>query len=46
MAKKNLDMLDAMMLEVQEFYDNWEKRVDEIVDKHEEQLRMHAKQTK
>lgn len=43
MAKKNLDMLDAMMEEVQDFYDNWEKRMDEIVDKHEMQLRFQAK---
>ncbi|XP_022795614.1 uncharacterized protein LOC111334188 isoform X1 [Stylophora pistillata] len=43
MAKKNLDMLDAMMEEVQDFYDNWEKRMDEIVDKHEMQLRLQAK---
>lgn len=43
MAKKNLDMLDALMEEVQDFYDNWEKRMDEIVDKHEMQLRLQAK---
>lgn len=43
MAKKNLDMLDALMEEVQDFYDNWENRMDEIVDKHEMQLRLQAK---
>lgn len=43
MAKRNLDMMDALMQEVQEFYENWEKRVNDITDKHEEALRLHTK---
>ncbi|KAL9958187.1 hypothetical protein ACROYT_G035165 [Oculina patagonica] len=46
LAKRNLDMMDALMQEVQEFYDSWEKRVNDITDKHEEALRLHAKKKK
>ena len=35
MAKRNLDMMDSLMQEVQEFYDNWTKRLDDITAKHE-----------
>ena len=42
LAKRNLDMMDTLMQDVQEFYDNWEKRVIDITDKHEEALRLHA----
>ena len=46
MAKRNLDMMDALMLEVQEFYENWTKRLDDITIKHEEEQRLQAKQKK
>ena len=46
MAKRNLDMMDALMLEVQEFYENWTKRLDDITNKHEEEQRLQAKQRK
>ena len=29
------------MQEVQEFYDNWTKRLDDITAKHEEEQRLH-----
>ena len=41
MAKRNLDMMDSLMQEVQEFYDNWTKRLDDITAKHEEEQRLH-----
>lgn len=34
------------MHEVQEFYENWTKRLDEMTLKHEEQQRQQAKQKK
>ncbi|KAJ7390406.1 hypothetical protein OS493_025663 [Desmophyllum pertusum] len=43
LAKRNLDMMDSLMQEVQEFYENWEKRVDDIIDRHDEEQRLHAK---
>ena len=43
LAKRNLDLMDTLMQEVQEFYENWEKRVNDITDKHEEALRLHTK---
>ncbi|KAK2552520.1 Cubilin [Acropora cervicornis] len=46
MAKRNLDMMDSLMHEVQEFYENWTKRLDEMTLKHEEQQRQQAKQKK
>lgn len=46
MAKRNLDMMDALMQEVQEFYENWTKRLDDITTKHEEEQRLQAKQKK
>ncbi|KAL9958189.1 hypothetical protein ACROYT_G035167 [Oculina patagonica] len=46
MAKRNLDMMDALMQEVQEFYENWTKRLDDITNKHEEEQRIQAKQKK
>ena len=46
MAKRNLDMMDSLMQEVQEFYENWTKRLDEMTLKHEEQQRLQAKQKK
>ena len=41
MAKRNLDMMDSQVQEVQEFYDNWTKRLDDITAKHEEEQRLH-----
>lgn len=46
MAKRNLDMMDTLMQEVQEFYENWTKRLDDMTLKHEEQQRLQVKQTK
>ena len=46
MAKRNLDMMDSLMQEVQEFYDNWTKRLDDITAKHEEEQRLQAKKEK
>lgn len=46
MAKRNLDMMDSLMQEVQEFYENWTKRLDDIEIKHEEQQKLQAKQRK
>lgn len=46
MAKRNLDMMDVLMQEVQEFYENWTKRLDDITNKHEEEQRLQAKQRK
>ena len=46
MAKRNLDMMDSLMQEVQEFYDNWMKRLDDITAKHEEEQRLQAKKEK
>jgi len=46
MAKRNLDMMDALMQEVQEFYENWTKRLDDLTIKHDEQQRIQAKQKK
>ena len=46
MAKRNLDMMDSLMQEVQEFYENWTKRLGEMSLKHEEQQRLQAKQKK
>lgn len=46
MAKRNLDMMDSLMQEVQEFYDNWTKRLDEITEKHDEEQRLQSKLTK
>lgn len=43
MAKRNLDMMDSLMQEVQEFYDNWTKRLDDITARHEEEHRLQAK---
>ena len=42
-AKRNLDMMDSLMQEVQEFYDNWTKRLDDITAKQEEEQRLQAK---
>jgi len=46
LAKRNLDMMDALMHEVQEFYENWTKRLDDMTNKHEEEQRLQAKQRK
>ena len=46
MAKRNLDMLDSLIQEVQEFYDNWTKRRDDITAKHEEEQKLQAKMEK
>lgn len=46
MAKRNLDMMDSLMQEVQEFYENWTRRLDDITLKHEEQQRLQAKNAK
>ena len=46
MAKTNLDMMDSLMQEVQEFYDNWTKRLDDITAKHEEEQRLQVKKEK
>ena len=46
MAKRNLDMMDSLMQEVQEFYDNWTKRLDDITAKHEEEQRLQVKKEK
>lgn len=46
MAKRNLDMMDSLMQEVQEFYESWTKRLDDITLKHEEQQRCQAKRAK
>ena len=35
MAKRNMDIMDSMMAEVQEFYDTWTYRLDEISVRHE-----------
>ena len=43
MAKTNLDMLDSLMQEVREFYDNWTKRLDHITAKHKEEQKLQAK---
>ena len=43
MAKTNLDMMDSLMQEVQEFYDNCTKRLDDITAKQEEEQRLQAK---
>ena len=45
-AKRNLDMMDSLMQEVQEFYDNWTKRLDDITAKHEEEQRLQVKKEK
>ena len=34
------------MQEVQEFYENWTKRLDDLTIKHDEQQRIQAKQKK
>ena len=46
LAKKNLDLMDCLMNEVHEFYENWERKLNDITDKHEEEQRLHAKQKK
>ena len=46
MAKRNLDMLDSLIQEVKEFYDNWTKRLDDITAKHEEEQILQAKKKK
>ena len=46
MAKRNLDMLDSLIQEVKEFYDNWTKRLDDITAKHKEEQRLQAKKKK
>jgi len=46
LAKKNLDLMDSLMNEVHEFYENWERKLNDITDKHEEEQRLHAKQKK
>lgn len=46
MAKRNLDMMDSLMAEVQEFYENWTKRLDDITEKHQEQQRLQSKMKK
>ena len=46
MAKRNLNMLDSLIQEVQEFYDNWTKRLDHITAKHDEEQRLQAKKKK
>ena len=43
MAERNLDMLDSLIQEVQEFYDNWTTRLDHITAKHDEEQRLQAK---
>ena len=35
MAKRNMDIMDSMMAEVQEFYETWTCRLDEISARHE-----------
>ncbi|XP_048580338.1 uncharacterized protein LOC5501882 [Nematostella vectensis] len=45
-AKRNMDMMDAMMREVQEFYDNWNRRLDEITVRHDEEQKVLAKHHK
>ena len=44
--KRNLDMLDSLIQEVKEFYDNWTKRLDDITAKHKEEQRLQAKKKK
>ena len=46
LAKRNLDLMDSLMNEVHEFYENWERKLNDISDKHEEEQRLHAKQIK
>ena len=46
LAKKNLDLMDSLMNEVHWFYENWERKLNEITDKHEEEQRLHATQKK
>ena len=38
--------MDSLMNEVHEFYENWERKLNDITDKHEEEQRLHAKQKK
>ena len=46
MAETNLDTLDSLIQDVQEFYDNWTKRLDHITAKHDEEQRLQAKKKK
>ena len=43
MAKGNLDLLDSLIQEGQEFYDKRTKRLDHITAKHDEEQRLQAK---
>lgn len=43
MAKRNMDMMDAMMDQVQEFYDNWNRRLDEMSARHEQEQKLVTK---
>ena len=40
LAKKNLDLMDSLMNEVHEFYENWERKLNDITDKHEEEAKV------
>ncbi|KAK3736640.1 hypothetical protein QZH41_017028 [Actinostola sp. cb2023] len=42
-AKRNMDMMDSMMAEVQEFYDNWNRRLDEMTQRHEDEHKLVSK---
>lgn len=42
-AKHNLEMMDSVMKEVQDFYENWTRRLDDICARHEEEQKLLAK---
>jgi len=42
-AKRNVETMDIMMQEVEEFYQAWMKRLDEITERHDEEQKLLSK---
>lgn len=42
-AKRNMDTMDSLMEEVQQFFDNWNRRLDDMVVRHEQEQSMVSK---
>ena len=45
-AQRNMEMMDSMMQEVQEFYENWNRRLDDLTNRHDEEQKLLAKHQK
>lgn len=43
LAKRNMDSIETMMDQVNQFYDIWNKRLDEMSDRHEHEQKLVTK---